>query len=48
MFLDVNVEKEKKKNMQVLWWCNVGEDVANVLNVFYLFRVVVSEEGVGN
>jgi hypothetical protein len=48
VFLDANVEKEKEKNMQVLWWCNEGEDVANVLNVFFFFCVVVSEEGVGN
>ncbi len=43
------MEKEKENNiMQVLWWCNANEDVANVLNVFYFFCVVVSEEGVGN
>jgi hypothetical protein len=46
VFLDVNVE-ERERNRQVLWWCNIGEDVASVLNILYLFRVVVSEEGVG-
>ncbi len=31
----------------MLWWCKVGEDVANVLNGPYFFWIVVSEESVG-
>ncbi len=45
LLLDVSVEGERERNRQVLWWCNVGEGVADVLNALYLFHVVVIEEG---
>ncbi len=45
MLLYVSVERERERNRQVLWRCNVGEGIADVLNALYLFHVVVIEEG---
>jgi hypothetical protein len=45
VLLDVSVERGRERNRQVMWWCNVGEGVADVLNALYLFHVVVIEEG---
>lgn len=36
--LDMNVEKEKKRKWQVLWWCNTSEDIV-VCSMFFVFFV---------